>query len=468
MKRTGNEVRRVTVAAATIMALATTAAMVWAGIPPLSFAAFVNVPLGPPGCTANVDCSEGALDVTAGDFNNDGHLDIATANNGSDDITVFLGNGSGGLTYKFTGAAPAGPAGIAAGNLNEGTVLDLVVSKEMSNNIGVFIGNGDGTFQDEVEYDMGGSPEAVVLADFNGDGNLDVATADLFPDPITGDSTVSVRLGTGHGTFGDRMVTVMDGDPFGMAVGRVDAGDTLDLVVSLYSNGQVVTLLGDGTGHFTLAQPADVNLGPRGVALADYNGDGMLDVAVTTECEDILDVLFGNGDGTFQTPTPYGVGGLPESVVAGDFNGDGIIDLATADAFGTIDFDGDVSILVGQGGGAFADAQQFEVDLGPYGLVAADLNGDRLPDLITANLDSDPPTVSTLRNTGTPPTPSCVGDCNGDGMVLINELVLGVNIALGSTPVSACPAFDANGNGMVLINELISGVNNALAGCPMG
>jgi hypothetical protein len=179
----------------------------------------------------------------------------------------------------------------------------------MSNNIGVFIGNGDGTFQDEVEYDMGGSPEAVVLADFNGDGNLDVATADLFPDPITGDSTVSVRLGTGHGTFGDRMVTVMDGDPFGMAVGRVDAGDTLDLVVSLYSKGQVVTLLGDGTGHFTLAQPADVNLGPRGVALADYNGDGMLDVAVTTECEDILDVLFGNGDGTFQTPTPYGVGG---------------------------------------------------------------------------------------------------------------------------------------------------------------
>jgi hypothetical protein len=155
-------------------------------------------------------------------------------------------------------------------------------------------------------------------------------------------------------------------------------------------------------------------------------------------------------------------------VVAGDFNGDGIIDLATADAFGTIDFDGDVSILVGQGGGAFADAQQFEVDLGPYGLVAADLNGDRLPDLVTANLDSDPPTVSTLRNTGTPPTPSCVGDCNGDGMVLINELVLGVNIALGSTPVSACPAFDANGNGMVLINELISGVNNALAGLPDG
>jgi hypothetical protein len=60
----------------------------------------------------------------------------------------------------------------------------------------------------------------------------------------------------------------------------------------------------------------------------------------------------------------------------------------------------------------------------------------------------------------------CVGDCNGDGMVAINELIIGVNIALGSQPASACPSFDVNGDGMVTINELIQGVNNALNGCP--
>ena len=59
----------------------------------------------------------------------------------------------------------------------------------------------------------------------------------------------------------------------------------------------------------------------------------------------------------------------------------------------------------------------------------------------------------------------CVGDCNGDGEVTINELILGVNIALGSTPVSACEAF-ANGEGVVDIAQLIKGVNNALNGCP--
>lgn len=68
----------------------------------------------------------------------------------------------------------------------------------------------------------------------------------------------------------------------------------------------------------------------------------------------------------------------------------------------------------------------------------------------------------TVRTTTQP----CVGDCNGDGQVLINELVVGVNIALGNTPVSQCLAFDADRGGTVTINELIQGVNNALNGCP--
>ena len=60
----------------------------------------------------------------------------------------------------------------------------------------------------------------------------------------------------------------------------------------------------------------------------------------------------------------------------------------------------------------------------------------------------------------------CVGDCNGDGMVTISELIRGVNIALGSAEVDVCPAFDANGDGAVTINELVSAVINALNGCP--
>jgi hypothetical protein len=60
---------------------------------------------------------------------------------------------------------------------------------------------------------------------------------------------------------------------------------------------------------------------------------------------------------------------------------------------------------------------------------------------------------------------SCVGDCGNDGVVAVNELISGVNIALGNSAVSTCPSFDTNGDGMVGINELISGVNALLNGC---
>jgi hypothetical protein len=72
----------------------------------------------------------------------------------------------------------------------------------------------------------------------------------------------------------------------------------------------------------------------------------------------------------------------------------------------------------------------------------------------------------TVTGGGTPTPGGCVGDCNADHSVAINELIIGVNEALGTAPLSSCTAFDANGDGMVSINELITAVNNALNGCP--
>jgi hypothetical protein len=62
--------------------------------------------------------------------------------------------------------------------------------------------------------------------------------------------------------------------------------------------------------------------------------------------------------------------------------------------------------------------------------------------------------------------PRCIGDCSGDGRVTINELILGVNIAQGTAPLSACGAFDADGSDTVTVNELIAAVNVALGTCP--
>jgi len=68
-------------------------------------------------------------------------------------------------------------------------------------------------------------------------------------------------------------------------------------------------------------------------------------------------------------------------------------------------------------------------------------------------------------STATPLPPSCVGDCNADGTVTVNELIVGVNLFLGEVPLGACPAFDVNRDGVVLVNEVVAGVNSALGPC---
>lgn len=94
--------------------------------------------------------------------------------------------------------------------------------------------------------------------------------------------------------------------------------------------------------------------------------------------------------------------------------------------------------------------------------------GTEQPPAIRIPDETIPACGASITPTPTPGPTGCPGDCNGDGSVAINELVLGVNIALGRQPASACASFDANGDGSVAINELILGVNAALRGCPAG
>lgn len=103
----------------------------------------------------------------------------------------------------------------------------------------------------------------------------------------------------------------------------------------------------------------------------------------------------------------------------------------------------------------------------PADLSSAALSPHELGDRAEADIvELSAPTVPTVP-TATPtvvPT-SCIGDCDGNGTVTINELITGVGIALGSRPLSACPQFDGDGSATVAINELIAAVNNALTGC---
>jgi hypothetical protein len=435
----------------------------------LSFAPHVDISIEPSDCMPGLDCPDAPWALVTGDFNGDHKQDLATANNFSDDVAVLLGDGNGGLTLKGlfpTGGAPSevsGPSDIAAGLVNSDDILDLVVTNEIANSVSVLIGNGDGTFQAAENYDTGGSPEAVALADLNDDDKLDIATADLFGDTIEDaeDDSVSILFGNGDGTFMPRVKVTVPGGPAGIAAGNLDGAGLPDLAVSLSDRDQVVVLLNDG-GTFSAQTPMDVGQVPLRLLVADLDEMSTDDIAVVDEFDDSVSVLLGAGGGTFAPAQSYDVGGFPEAIAAGDVDGDHIVDLVTADSFGTIDFaDGSASVLLGRGDGTFAAAQSFAVGTSPNGVGLADFDGNRSLDIATANADSND--VSLLLNTGggTP----CVGDCDGNRKVEINELVTGVNIALGSTSVDACPSFDADDSGEVEINELVTAVDNALNGC---
>src|SRR5438552_3797650 len=235
--------------------------------------------------------------VAVGDFNGDGHLDLAVANGGSNDVSVLLGNGDGTFTpaRNFDAGLGGGPLWVAVGDFNLDRKLDLVVANSSSDSVGVLLGNGDGTFGSPQTFTFAGDPESIAIWDFNGDGKPDLAVAN--------DDTA----------------------------------------------GTVAVLLGSGGGNFQPAQTFQVGgSNSESVAAGDFNGDGRLDVAVANAGSNTVSVLLGNGDGIFQAARTFAVGMKPEFVVAGDVNGDGILDLAVGNHNS-----GTVTVLLGNGNGTF-------------------------------------------------------------------------------------------------------------------
>jgi len=268
------------------------------------------------------------ISVAVGDFNGDGKLDLAVANNGSNNVSILLGNGDGAFQAAADYGAGTEPYSVAVGDFNGDGKLDVVVANE-GGNVSILLGNGDGTFQAAVNYGAESEPTSVAVGDFNGDGKLDLAVANY------GSSNVSILLGNGDGTFKTAVNYGAGSSPYSVAVADFNGDGKLDLALVNLGSNNVRILLGNGDGTFRAAVDYGAGLNPSSVAVGDFNGDGKLDLVVANEGN--VSILLGNGDGTFQTAVNYG-SEIGASVAVGDFNGDGRLDLASPSA--------DVSVLL--------------------------------------------------------------------------------------------------------------------------
>jgi hypothetical protein len=350
----------------------------------------------------------GPFSLVIADLNGDGKLDQAVANYSSSDVTILLGNGSGGWSQAAGSPVAVGntPVSVAAGDWNGDGKLDLAVANYNSANVTILLGNGSGGFSQASgsPISAGSGPRSLAVGDVNGDGRLDVVVANYFS------NNVMIFLGSGTGGFSQASgspVTVGT-KPASIAIGDVNGDGKLDVAVANFESNDVSVLLGNGTGGFSQASgsPVAVGAGPETIAIGDMNKDGRLDLATASFFSGDVTILLGNGSGGFSqaSGSPVAVGSFPVWVALGDLNGDGIPDLATAN-----NSSNNVTILLGNGSGGFTQPALSPVAVGtnPRFIAVSDVDGDGRPDIVVADFTSNDVTILSNRTVPAPNGTAC-------------------------------------------------------------
>ncbi len=303
--------------------------------------------------------------------------------------------------HTVTLSGGTGPVGIASDSFAGPGSSDLVTANSGSNNTSLLLGNGAGGFSNASGSPFGGptSAQDVATGDFNNDAIPDAVVA--------GNTQIIVRLGDGSGGLSGPTTVTNAVFNSSVVTGDFNSDGNLDFAASSAGLGaqQINVYLGNGSGTtFSLAasSPITIGAGSTDLATADFNNDSHPDLAVVAPNDKTLQVFLGTGSaGAFnaQPVVNFAGGSNPAMVATGDVNNDGNADAAVSN---TVGGGSGIFVRLGNGAGGFSNsASPTTVNAGttPEGIVVADLDGDGLDDLAVAN-NTSPGGVTVLFNNG--------------------------------------------------------------------
>ncbi len=331
--------------------------------------------------------------ISAGSFSEDGSglaYDVVVLL-GHADGTFDEDHGAAGNQHFAVGKSPEGDdrnvsKRVLAKDFNNDGHVDLVTANHDSSDLSVLLGHGDGTFSTEQRLVVGEEPPEVLAADLNGDQRLDLITSSART------SDVWILFGRGDGTFAATRYIAVGSEPAGVLAVDLNGDDRIDLVTPNLGSNDVSVLLGRGDGTFESERHYGVGTYPISVRALDRNGDGRIDLVTDNDGSD-QSLLLGRGDGTFESERrevfdeerSLGEGSTSSSNQSADLNGDGQFDVI--DLFQASSSRIEVRVQINDGQGGLANA----LSVAPIAVgarpVVEDINGYGIDDVLVLRQD---------------------------------------------------------------------------------
>ncbi|MEA3557637.1 MAG: VCBS repeat-containing protein, partial [Candidatus Thermoplasmatota archaeon] len=340
------------------------------------------------------------------DLDSDGDLDIVAVSKSSDSVLIYRNKGSGSFMEPYQYYVGLNPTSVELMDFDSDGDQDIITSdwkgweKENGENgtVSVLINLRNGIFGTYKQYKTGNSPRGVFTKDVDGDGDMEIASANYFG------STVSILKNDGLGMFSSPMEYPIGLEPYAVVMEDFDGDGNIDGASADEANFRIVLLRSDGDGGFTTDRYLyDIGAYPFSLRTGDIDSDGDMDLYTSNYFQNSTTLLFNDGSGDFSTmfneyKTIYLGSNMPYDSIIEDVDGDGLKDLVTVNRGDTLDPTDTISVMINDGSYDFDVMSTYEVGTEPTSAVMYDLDSDGDLDIATANTGGD--TISVMLNDG--------------------------------------------------------------------